>query len=81
MNNIPLSIALERARLRLVQSFNQIIADSKLPAYLYEGIILDILSETRKRKNLELVADMNIYQEQVEAEQSGTDGTNVDETK
>lgn len=79
--NMPLSVVLERTKLQLVQSFNQIIADSKLPAYLYEGIILDILSETRKRKNLELVADMNVYQEQAEAAQGKTEEANTDETE
>ncbi len=68
--NMPLSVVLERTKLQLIQSFNQVIAENKLPAYLYEGILLDILSDARSRKNLELVADLSNYQAQSETEQT-----------
>lgn len=71
--NMPLSVVLERTKLQLIQSFNQVIAENKLPAYLYEGILLDILSEARSRKNLELVADLSNYQSQSETEQTSTE--------
>ena len=71
--NMPLSVVLERTKLQLIQSFNQVIAENKLPAYLYEGILLDILSEARSRKNLELVADLSNYQSQSETEQTLTE--------
>ena len=60
--NTPLSLVIEETKLALTSAFNQILDDSKLPAYLYEGIILDLLSEVRNRKNLELVSEIKSMQ-------------------
>lgn len=43
----------------MTDTFNQVVEQSNLPAYLLEGIVSDLLSEIRKQKNLELVSDMN----------------------
>ena len=61
--NIPLSILLENA-------FNQMLEETNLPAYLIEGILLEVLAETRARKNLELVSDYNAMN-QTESEKEG----------
>ncbi len=55
--NIPLSVLLENTKIRMTDSVNKVIQESNLPAYLIEGILLDILVEIRKQKNLELVSD------------------------
>lgn len=61
----PLSVVMTNTKLKLNNAFNQILEDSQLPAYLYEGLLLDMLSEIRNRKNLELVMEMNkLLQEQ-----------------
>lgn len=59
MNNIPLSVMLENAKGMMIESFNQVQEKTNLPAYLMEGIILDLLSQVRNQKNLELISDMN----------------------
>lgn len=59
---ISLSIAMENTKCKLNQTFKQIISDSKLPAYLIEGMITDILSQIRNQKNLELLSDINTMQ-------------------
>ncbi len=65
MENMPLSFMLENAKGMLMDAFNRVQENTKLPAYLMEGIILDLLSQVRNQKNLELVSDMNrINQEQ-----------------
>lgn len=56
---IPLSILLENAKGKFITAFNQIVEETNLPAYLMEGIIVEVLAETRARKNLELVSDYN----------------------
>lgn len=58
-NSMPLSIALENARAMVISAFNQVQEEIKLPSYLMEGIVLDLLSQIRNQKNVELVADMN----------------------
>lgn len=63
-NGAPLSLLMENARGKLIQAFNQIIDETKLPAYLMEGMLLELLSETRNRKNLELISDINAMQSQ-----------------
>lgn len=69
MENMPLSIMLENAKGMMVDAFNQISEKTNLPAYLMEGIVLDLLSEVRSRKNLELVSDMNKMQQQTKQEE------------
>lgn len=66
--NIPLSIMIEQTRMKMVQGVNQVIEDSHLPAFLIEGILVEILAEVRKQKNIELTSDyatmQNISEEQ-----------------
>ena len=57
--NIPLSILLENAKGKFINAFNQILEEINLLAYLMEGMIFEVLAETRARKNIELVADYN----------------------
>lgn len=68
--NIPLSILLENAKGKFINAFNQILEETNLPAYLIEGILLEVLAETRARKNLELVSDYNAMN-QTESEKEG----------
>lgn len=51
-----LSVHMERTRLALVQAVNGVLIESKLPAYLLEGIVEGILADIRRQKNAELVA-------------------------
>jgi len=51
-----LSVHMERTRLALVQAVNGVLNESKLPAYLLEGIVEGILADIRRQKNAELVA-------------------------
>lgn len=57
--NVPLSIMLENAKGMLIDAFNQVQEKANLPAYLMEGIVVDLLSQVRNQKNLELVQDYN----------------------
>lgn len=57
--NMPLSIMLENAKTLMIDAFNQVQQKTNLPAYLMEGIVLDLLAQIRNQKNVELVADMN----------------------
>lgn len=76
--NTPLSLVIEETKLALTSAFNQILDDSKLPAYLYEGIILDLLSEVRNRKNLELVSEIKSMQKSEADTQEGKNETAQD---
>lgn len=66
MNNIPLSVMLENAKGMMIESFNQVQEKTNLPVYLMEGIILDLLSQVRNQKNLELISDMNRMNQETE---------------
>lgn len=56
--NIPLSVMMENTKGMMFEAFQQVQEKSNLPAYLMEGIIVDLLSQVRNQKNLELVSDM-----------------------
>ncbi len=69
-NGAPLSVLMENARGKLIQAFNQVLDETKLPAYLMEGMLLELLSETRNRKNLELISDINTMQNKEKTEEA-----------
>jgi hypothetical protein len=62
----PLSLILETTKGMLFQAFNQVQEQTKLPAYLMEGIVIEILSDIRNQKNLELAAELNKLHEEDE---------------
>ena len=66
--NTPLSILLEKAKIRMTDSVNKAIQESNLPAYLIEGILLDILSDVRRQKNIELISDYESMDNRKESE-------------
>lgn len=74
MNNIPLSIMLENTRHMMFDSFSRIQEQSQLPAYLLEGIVVDLLSQVRNQKNLELVQDYNRMNQEKASEEEKKEG-------
>jgi hypothetical protein len=73
-NQKPLSVMMENAKAMMIASFNQVQAETALPAYLMEGIVLDLLAQVRNQKNLELVSDYNKMQVQEEKKGEKIDG-------
>lgn len=69
MEKQPLSIMLENAKGMTFQAFNQIQEKTQLPAYLMEGIIMELLADIRNQKNLELVSDFNRMQKKPQEEE------------
>lgn len=59
MNNKPLSVILEEARQKFAVAINRAIEETKLPAYLCEGFLLEALAELRAQKCSEILADIN----------------------
>ena len=49
-----LMLILEKARAILHNALNRVIAETALPAYLIEGLLLDLLAEVRAQKAAEL---------------------------
>lgn len=68
MDKQPLSIMLENAKGLMFQAVNQMQEKTKLPAFLFEGIIMEILADVRNQKNIELMSDFNRMNEQQEEE-------------
>lgn len=52
-----LIIDMEQARIILKNALNRIITEKNLPAFLIEGILLDLLAETRAQKAVELTVE------------------------
>lgn len=74
MKEMPLSIMLENAKGMMIDAFNQVQEKSNLPAYLMEGIIVDLLSQVRNQKNLELVQDYNRMNRETVSEEGKKEG-------
>lgn len=58
-NKMPLSIIIENVRADLFNEYNRVASQSGLPAYLMEEIVVEILSEIRKQKNIDMIIEMN----------------------
>lgn len=71
MSETPKSLALmlEEAKCEMTAAVNQVIQNTNLPAYLMEGIIVDLLSQVRNQKNLELVQDYNRMNQTAESKE------------
>ena len=52
-----LIIILERARAILKNALNRAIGETALPAYLLEGILLDLLADVRAQKAAEIAVE------------------------
>lgn len=57
-DNTPLSVIMETARTKLITAFNEAAQETRLPAFLMEGILEGLLAEVRARKNAELAAEL-----------------------
>lgn len=60
--NKSLASTLENAKLKMMTTFNQIVSEGNIPMYLYEGVLLEMLSDVRTQKNVELVSEINTLQ-------------------
>lgn len=70
----PLSIMLENAKGLTFQAINQVQEQTKLPAYLFEGILMEVLADIRNQKNMELVADFNRARQEAQEERKEDNG-------
>ena len=52
--NIPLSVMMENTKGMMFEAFQQVQEKSNLPAYLMEGIIVDLLSQAVSYTHLTL---------------------------
>ena len=55
---IPLSVAIEQTRTKIIRDVNKAIAESGLPAYLLEGVFLELLADVRESKVREISAEL-----------------------
>ena len=74
MDKQPLSIMLENAKRRTFQAFNQVQEKTQLPAFLMEGIVMELLADIRNQKNIELMSDFNRMNEQEGQEDQKKEG-------
>lgn len=76
----PLSVLMEETHVKLTVVVNKIIEESKLPAYLIEGMIMELLSDVRKKKARELISDMRVSSAAIvtETENINDDGQRKD---
>lgn len=66
----PLSLIIQEAKRMTVSAFNQVQEQTGLPAFLFDGILTDLLAQVREQKNLELTQDLErMRQEQEEMKQ------------
>lgn len=60
----PLMIVIEEAKAQLFTAFNNIVKETKLPSFLLEGVVNDLLSDIRRQKNIELMTMLDMKEEE-----------------
>lgn len=75
-NTIPLCVLLEQAKSAMYGALEKTINQTKLPAYLMEGIIFELLANVQSQKNIEIINELNIIKQQ-EGENEHTTGNNA----
>ena len=71
---IPLSVMLENARKMTASAVQEVLDQTKLPAYLFEGILVGLLSDIREQKNAELIADIHMMHQEVQKDETEKEG-------
>ena len=57
--DLPISLKIENAKGKLLSALNDASVEYKLPAFILEGVISDILSDVRSQAKIELLNDVN----------------------
>ena len=57
--DLPISLKIENAKGKLLSALNDASIEYKLPAFILEGVISDILSDVRSQAKIELLNDVN----------------------
>ena len=57
--DLPISLKIENAKGKLLSASNDTSIEYKLPAFILEGVISDILSDVRSQAKIELLNDVN----------------------
>lgn len=57
---------IERTRIKTKYEINKILRESRLPAYLMEGIITGVLCDIREQKTIEIVQEIETKNENEE---------------
>lgn len=71
---IPLSVMLENARKMTANAVQEVLDQTKLPAYLFEGILVGLLSDIREQKNAELIADIHMMHQEEQKDETEKEG-------
>lgn len=58
-----LMVAIEEAKLKVYAAFNQIVAETKLPPFLFECVVTDLLAEIRKQEVIDLITEKESQEE------------------
>lgn len=56
---LPISLKIENAKGKILSMLNDVSLEYKLPAFILEGVIADVLSDVRSQAKIELLNDVN----------------------
>ena len=57
---LPISLKIANAKGKILSAVNLASVEYNLPAFILEGILSDILSDTRAQARIEVLNDMNL---------------------
>ena len=57
---LPISLKIANARGKILSCVNMASVEYNLPAFILEGIIADVLAETRSQAKIETLNDVNL---------------------
>ena len=72
----PISLKIANAKGKILSCVNMTSVEYNLPAFILEGIVADVLSETRSQAKIEVLNDFNLLLEK-KNEEDGNDDKKV----
>lgn len=76
MKKTSLPIIMEQTKTMMRNAYNEVRSTTKLPAFLMEGIIAELLAEVRNEKNAEIMSQVVAEEAETEKETEKENGKN-----
>ena len=70
---LPISLKIANAKGKILSCVNMASVEYNLPAFILEGIVADVLSETRSQAKIEVLNDFNLLIEKKNEEDENDD--------
>lgn len=71
MKKASLPIIMEQTKTMMRNAYNEVRSTTRLPAFLMEGVLVELLAEVRNEKNAEIMSQVAMEEEKEAEKENG----------